>query len=102
MYFFLKKDCFFRKYDDIGYITRPALSLDEVVNELKKINEEMKELDVVRLTKEFEGLPIGTEGTIVCEYDGKAFEVEFFDNDGDTIDVFTTPVEVIELLIEYK
>lgn len=62
----------------------------------------MKELDVVRLTKEFEGLPIGTEGTIVCEYDGKAFEVEFFDSEGDTIDVFTTPVEVIELLIEYK
>ena len=62
----------------------------------------MKELDVVRLTKEFEGLPIGTEGTIVCEYDGKAFEVEFFDSEGDTIDVFTTPVEVIDLLIEYK
>jgi hypothetical protein len=62
----------------------------------------MKELDVVRLTKEFEGLPIGTEGTIVCEYDGKAFEVEFFDSEGDTIDVFTTPVEVLELLIEYK
>ena len=62
----------------------------------------MKELDVVRLTKEFEGLPIGTEGTIVCEYDVKAFEVEFFDSEGDTIDVFTTPVEVLELLIEYK
>jgi hypothetical protein len=62
----------------------------------------MKELDVVRLTKEFGGLPIGTEGTIVCEYDGKAFEVEFFDSEGDTIDVFTTPVEVLELLIEYK
>ena len=62
----------------------------------------MKELDVVRLIKEFEGLPIGTEGTIVCEYDGKAFEVEFFDSEGDTIDVFTTPVEVLELLIEYK
>ena len=62
----------------------------------------MKELDVVRLTKEFEGLPIGTEGTIVCEYDGKAFEVEFFDSEGDTIDVFTTPVEALELLIEYK
>ena len=62
----------------------------------------MKELDVVKLIQEFNGLPIGTEGTIVCEYDGKAFEVEFFDNDGDTIDVFTTPVEVLELLIEYK
>ena len=62
----------------------------------------MKELDVVRLRQEFEGLPIGTEGTIVCEYDGKAFEVEFFDSEGDTIDVFTTPVDVLELLIEYK
>lgn len=62
----------------------------------------MKELDVVRLIKEFEELPVGTEGTIVYEHDGKAFEVEFFDNDGDTIDVFTTPIEVIELLIEYK
>ena len=58
----------------------------------------MKELDVVRLTKEFEGLPIGTEGTIVCEYDGKAFEVEFFDSEGDTIDVVTTPRKVLELL----
>ena len=57
---------------------------------------------MVRLTKEFEGLPAGTEGAIVCEYDGKAFEVEFFDSEGDTIDVFTTPVEVLELLIEYK
>lgn len=62
----------------------------------------MKELDVVCLIKEFEGLPIGTEGTIVCEYDGKAFEVEFFDDDGDTIDAFTTPAEVIELLIAHK
>ena len=62
----------------------------------------MKELDAVHLIKEFEGLPIGTEGTIVCEYDGKAFEVEFFDDDGDTIDVFTTPAEVIELLIAHK
>ena len=62
----------------------------------------MKELDAVRLIKEFEGLPIGTEGTIVYEYDGEAFEVEFFDDDGNTIDVFTTPVEVIELLIAHK
>ena len=41
----------------------------------------MKELDVICLTKEFKGLPIGTEVTIVHEYDGKAFEVEFFDNE---------------------
>lgn len=62
----------------------------------------MKELDVICLIKEFEGLPIGTKGTIVCAYDGRSFEVEFFDTDSDTIDVFTTPAEVIELLIEYK
>ena len=62
----------------------------------------MKELDVVRLKSVFSDLPTGTTGTIVLEYDGKCFEVEFFDNDGDTIDVFTTPVEVLELLIEYK
>ena len=59
----------------------------------------MKELDVVRLIAEFNGLPIGTEGTIVLEYDGKYFEVEFVDNDGDTIDVFTTPADVLEIVV---
>ncbi len=58
----------------------------------------MKELDVVRLIKEFNDLAIGTEGVIVLEYDGTCFEVEFFDSDGDTIDVFTTPTNVIELV----
>lgn len=61
----------------------------------------MKELDVVRLTKEFEGLASGTKGTIVLTYDGKFFEVEFFDDDGDTIDVLTTPVECIEIEKEF-
>lgn len=60
----------------------------------------MKELDVVKLTKEFCGLPVGTEGTIVLEYDGNFFEVEFFDSDGDTIDVFTTPSDVLELTVK--
>ncbi|MBQ2848063.1 MAG: DUF4926 domain-containing protein [Clostridia bacterium] len=57
----------------------------------------MKELDVVKLKKEFNGLSIGTEGTIVWEYDGSYFEVEFFDMNGDTIDVFTTPADVLDL-----
>ena len=35
----------------------------------------MKELDVVKLKREFNGLPLGTEGTIVLEYDGTHFEV---------------------------
>jgi len=62
----------------------------------------MKELDVVRLVQEFKGLPVCTEGIIVHKYDDSMYEVDLFDNDGDTIDVFTTPIEVIELLIEYK
>ena len=39
--------------------------------------------DLLRLTREFEGLPAGTKGTIVLEYNGPQFEVEFFDEDGD-------------------
>ena len=49
----------------------------------------MKELDVVKLNKEFKGLKAGTEGTIVLDYDGNYFEVEFFDDNNDTIGVFT-------------
>ena len=59
----------------------------------------MRELDVVKLTKEFNGLSAGTEGTIVLEYDGTYFEGEFFDSNGDTIDVFTTPIDVLELVM---
>jgi len=61
----------------------------------------MKELDIIRLVKEFEGLAIGTEGTIVLEYDKKCFEVEFFDNDGNTIEVLTTPIDYIDLVKEF-
>ena len=43
----------------------------------------MKELDIVKLNKEFNGLKAGTEGTIVLEYDGSYFEVEFFDDNND-------------------
>ena len=57
----------------------------------------MKELDVVRLKVKFKELPAGTEGTIVSEYDGSCFEVEFFDANGD---VFTTPAELLELVTE--
>lgn len=61
----------------------------------------MKELDVVRLKSEICDLPTGTTGTIVLEYDEKYFEVEFFDENGDTIDVVTTPVECLELVQSY-
>ena len=58
----------------------------------------MNELDVVKLKCDFHGLSAGTIGTIVLEYDGTVFEVEFVDNNGDTIDVLTTPAEKIELV----
>lgn len=60
----------------------------------------MKELDVVKLNKEFKGLKAGTEGTIVLEYDGNYFEVEFFYDNNDTIGVFTTPIELLETVNE--
>ena len=58
----------------------------------------MKELDVVRLTGDFAGISAGTKGTIVLEYDGTHFEVEFVDASGDTIDVITTPAALLSLV----
>jgi|BioPla2DNA2_1021312.scaffolds.fasta_scaffold11800_1 hypothetical protein len=43
-----------------------------------RLSRKMKELDVVRLTANYNDLPVVTEGTIVLEYDGTNFEVEFF------------------------
>ncbi len=61
----------------------------------------MKELDVVKLIKDFENIPAGTEGAIVLDYDKEYCEVEFVDSDGNTIDVVTTPKELLELVWEY-
>ena len=58
----------------------------------------MKELDVVKLIEDFAGISAGTNGTIVLEYDGSHFEVEFVDAAGDTIDVVTTPSELLALV----
>lgn len=60
----------------------------------------MKELDVVRLVQEFNGFPIGTKGTIVHKYDDSMYEIEFFDEIGNTLDVVTTPKKVLELILE--
>ncbi len=67
-----------------------------------------KELDIVALTQDrqtthFEtGKPItlykGQVGTIVMEYDGKAFEVEFSNNDGTTYAMETIPANQLMLL----
>lgn len=58
----------------------------------------MKELDVVRLKENFKSIPAGTMGTIVLEYDGHCYEVEFVDDNSNTIDVLTTPSEILELV----
>lgn len=58
----------------------------------------MKELDIVRLVEDFSGVSAGTKGTIVLEYDGTHFEVEFVDEAGDTIDVVTTPSALLQLV----
>lgn len=60
----------------------------------------MKELDIVRLGEDFSSVSAGTKGTIVLEYDGTHFEVEFVDESEDTIDVITTPTELLELVEE--
>ena len=62
----------------------------------------MKELDTVKSINDFEGIKAGTIGVIVCEYDGTAFEVEFFDLEGNTIDVVTTPLNLLALEKSYS
>lgn len=58
----------------------------------------MRELDVVKIIEDFSGILAGTKGTIVLEYDGTHFEVEFVDENGNTIDVVTTPSRLLELI----
>lgn len=53
----------------------------------------MKELDVVKLKEDYKEIQKGTTGTIVLLYDDINCEVEFFDRDGDTIDLVTTPLK---------
>ena len=57
----------------------------------------LKKGDIVRLKTEFKGLPVGTIG-IVLEYEGTDYLVEFFDAEGQTIAVYTTPPDVLELV----
>ncbi len=62
----------------------------------------MKELDVVKLNNDFEDLKRGTEGTIVYKHGNGWFEVEFFDDNNDTIGVYTINEDYLELIEEYK
>lgn len=56
------------------------------------------ELEVVRLTQELlAAVNVGAEGTIVAVHDGgEAYEVEFADDEGNTIGVFTLPECALE------
>ncbi len=62
----------------------------------------MKELDVVKLLSDYEGILKGTEGTVVLDYDEETCEVEFFDAEENTIDVVTTPKDLLEVIYVYS
>lgn len=64
---------------------------------LTKKGNKMKELDTVVLIKEFRNLKKGTVGCIVLKYDENNFEVEFFDQNGGTIDVYTITSDYLNL-----
>lgn len=61
----------------------------------------MKEFDTVILKENYEGIPEGTQGTIVREYHESLFEVEFFDGNQKPMDIVTTPIMVLDLVQEY-
>lgn len=61
----------------------------------------MKELDVVKLVKDYKDLKAGTIGTIVNEYEKGVYEVEFVDKEGETIGVVTIPSLLLESVCEY-
>lgn len=56
----------------------------------------MKEYELVTLKKDFEGLKKGTKGTIVLKYNEENYEVEFFDDNNDTIGVYTIDISYID------
>ena len=59
----------------------------------------MNELDCVCLTRPFEDLAVGTEGTIVYKYNDEDFEVEFFDESSETIGVYTIGSSYLEVTV---
>ena len=57
----------------------------------------MNELDCVKLIKPFKKLKVGTKGRIVLKYTENDFEVEFFNENNETIDVYTISREYLEV-----
>jgi hypothetical protein len=63
----------------------------------------LKELDVVELVKELPQIPEGTQGTVVLVYPGGGeVEVEFFDQEGNTIGVERVSVELLRKVRRMK
>lgn len=83
MFFSLKSDCYFRRYETIGHIIRPVISIEEVVDEcgsvfLEQLSYEPQGIDV--LVNRLMGI---FEGTEVAELKNDA--IEFYShlaNDG--------------------
>ncbi|MDD7607276.1 MAG: DUF4926 domain-containing protein [Candidatus Enterosoma sp.] len=57
----------------------------------------MNELDCVKLIKPYKDLKVETRGCIVLKYTKNDFEVEFFDENNETIDVYTISREYLEV-----
>lgn len=62
----------------------------------------MDELDIVKLKKAFKDLKTGCKGTVVLKYSDNDFEVEFFDDNGDSIDVYTISKDYLELVQKFE
>ncbi len=60
----------------------------------------MKELDVVKLLSDHKGILKGTEGIIVLDYYAETCVVEIFDAEEKTIDIVTTPKNLLEVICE--
>lgn len=59
----------------------------------------MNEFDVIKAKVDIDAIKKGTEGVIVHVYEGySACEVEFFDDNDETIDVVTCKFEQLELV----
>ena len=57
----------------------------------------MNELDCVKLIKPYKDLKVETRGCIVLKYTENDFEVEFFDENNETIDVYIISREYLEV-----
>lgn len=82
MFFALKTDCYFRRYGDIGYISRPIIGMEEVVDEygsifIEQLNYSPKSIDelVESLDDYFDGVDI-----LELKKDALAFYIQMADD----------------------